>query len=103
MHDYLGPSPIFDDKQFQQVFQITRTIYQRICSICCEADAFFWSGIDCTNCMAIDVDVKILVGLKILAYSVLGSTYQDYFQMYQIVLNFAISKYLQMPMQDDAT
>ena len=63
------------------MFQITRTIYQRICSICCEADAFFQSGIDCTNHMAIDVDVKILVGLKMLAYGILGSAFQDYFQM----------------------
>jgi hypothetical protein len=64
MDDYLGPSPIFDDKQFERVFQITRPMYQRIRSICCEADAFFRTGYDCTNRMAIDVDVKILFGLN---------------------------------------
>jgi hypothetical protein len=31
--------------------------------------------------MAIDVDVKILCGLKMLAYGVSGSAFQDYFQM----------------------
>lgn len=39
--DYVGPSPLFDDKQFERVFRITRTIYERVRRICCEDDSFF--------------------------------------------------------------
>jgi hypothetical protein len=80
-HDYVGPSPLFDDKQFERVFRITRTMYESVRHICCQADSFFRAGLDCTKRMAIDVDVKILCGLKLLAYGVSGSAFQDYFQI----------------------
>jgi hypothetical protein len=82
MHDYVGPSPLFDDKQFERVFQITRSMmFERVRCIYCEADSFFRAGMDCTGWMAIDVDVKILCGLKLLAYGVSRYAIQDHFQM----------------------
>lgn len=81
MQDYLGPTPIFDDRQFEQIFCITRSMYERIRCFCCSTDSFFTAGFDCTGRHAIYTDVKILAALKKMAYGVSGSAFRDYFQM----------------------
>ena len=81
MQDYLGPMPIFDDRQFEHFFRISRGIYETIRCICCSADCFFTAGKDCTGRYAISTDVKILAALKRMAYGVSASAFRDYFQM----------------------
>lgn len=83
--DWVGAVPIFDDKQFDRMFRITKTIYERIrnaaLSPASGADSFFHERVDCTGRRAISTDCKILMGLKVMAYGVAANAFRDYFQM----------------------
>lgn len=57
------------------------TMYERVHQICCQDNSFVRAGLDCTKWMAIDVDIKILCGLKLLVHGVSGSAFHDYFQI----------------------
>ena len=76
--DYMGASPLFDDRQFVRCFRITRAMADKILTECASQNGFFRSSINATGSATI---VKLLVALKILAYGVSPSAFQDYFQM----------------------
>lgn len=90
--DYLNPYPTFDDRQFERIFRITRGMYERIRTTCCESDAFFTAGVDCTGRHAIYTDVKILAALKKMAYGVSGNAFRDYFQMGESTIELCAEK-----------
>ena len=79
--DYWGPTPRFNDRQFERVFRVTRRMADQILNTCAMADAFFTERIDACGKTAICPKVKILVALKLVAYGVSPSAFQDYFQM----------------------
>jgi hypothetical protein len=79
--DYMGPTPIFDDCQFECVFRVTRTMAQAILEEVASMNPFFTQTSDALNCPGICPQVKLLMGLKVMAYGVSPSAFQDYFQM----------------------
>jgi hypothetical protein len=54
---------------------------QSLLEICCQADCFFREGFDAVGRRSICPKVKLLMGLKLLAYGVSASAFVDYFQM----------------------
>jgi hypothetical protein len=69
--DYLHPeTPRFDDKTFQRIFRVTKTIFQRILELCANNDEFFTERMDAIGSVPIDPAVKVLYCLKILAFGV---------------------------------
>jgi hypothetical protein len=79
--DYLGPQPIFDDRQFERIFRVTKSVVDQLLTVAVESSPFFRDGCDATGRKSISPHVKILMGLKLLAYGVSPSAFQDYFQM----------------------
>ena len=67
--NYTGLSPIFNDRQFERVFRITRGRADTLLSICAKADPFFTQTIDAvTKKEGICLTVKLLMALKLIAY-----------------------------------
>ena len=80
--DYWGsPYPKFDDRMFERVFRVTRSIAQKILNAICISDPFFTEQPDATGKRGICPKAKLLMGLKILAFGCSPSAFIDYFQM----------------------
>lgn len=80
--DYWGsPNPIFNDKQFERVFRVSRAIATRLLEVAGNADPFFRESTDALGRTPIAPTAKILIALKMLAYGTSGSAFVDYFQM----------------------
>ena len=79
--DYFSPTPIFDDKQFERVFRITKTMTEQIMLVCARSDSFFTEIEDVSGRYGIAPMAKILVALKQIAYGCSPSAFLDYFQM----------------------
>ena len=75
--DYLGPYPLFQDKQFNVMFRLSRTRFERILNdIGRSSDPFFVGSLK--QC---SLESKILLALKTRAYGVAPHCFTDYFQM----------------------
>jgi hypothetical protein len=82
LKDYMGPQPIFDDRQFERMFRISRTVMQELRLILGKTDDFFTEKICVVRgTKTICPDVKILFALKQLAYGISPQAFLDYFQM----------------------
>jgi len=79
--DYWGPQPLFNDRQFERVFRITRCHAERIFLIAGNTDLFFTQRNDALGKPGICPKVKLLSGLKCLCFGISPSAFQDYFQM----------------------
>lgn len=79
--DYLGPHPTFGPDDFQRIFRVSRTTYDRLHNYLCEMQPFFRDGIDATKREKISSHAKILIGLKYLAYGTTVNAFRDYFQV----------------------
>lgn len=79
--DYMGPTPLFNDRQFERTFRVTRQVADKIHQVASDMDPFFRDGVDAAGKPSISSQVKLLMGLKILAYGVSPSAFIDYFQM----------------------
>lgn len=79
--DYLGPTPLFNDRQFERVFRVTKAVVADLLTVAAESSDFFREGADATGKPSISLEVKVLMGLKLFAYGVSPSAFQDYFQM----------------------
>jgi len=91
--DYLGPSPIFDDRQFARFFRITPNIAEWIVSFLAKHEPSFWTKTyDCTGKPSIDPHVKFIAAQNNLCYGVSFSAFQDYFQMGDSTAWLCVSK-----------
>ena len=79
--DYLGPNPRFDDRQFERIFRITRSLADFILRRLASADEFWTTSSDCIGRMANSPEAKFLISLKMVCYGTSASAFQDYFQM----------------------
>ena len=79
MADYLGPVPIFNDRQFEQVFRITNERVTFVISSLAKYDDFWTVTYDALGKQSIAPEVKFLAAQKRLCYGVSFSAFQDYF------------------------
>ena len=80
--DYLGPEPIFVDKQFEEVFRLTKSSVERVIQSCVRYEpGTFDPGPDATGKPPIRVEVKVLAVLKCIAFGCSGVAFRDYHQM----------------------
>lgn len=81
--DYLGPQPLFDDRQFEIYFRVSRSRFQRIMEDVAAAPAdisHFWTTKERLS-RGTTIEAKLMLSLKTLAYGVPSHTFCDYFQM----------------------
>ena len=80
--DYLGPEPIFTDKQFEEVFRLTKSKVEQLIQVCCRHKLkTFCPGPDATGKPGIRPEVKVLGVLKCIAFGCSGVAFRDYHQM----------------------
>ena len=112
--DYLGPTPVFNGKEFNQMFRISRRRYEIICQEIVKLDTEFYnSGTDCIGRESSSIQCKILLPLKCLAFGVPPHAFRDYFQMsktlacqsYTLFMKYLYKafkqEYLQLPTKND--
>jgi hypothetical protein len=66
--DYFSPSPVFDDKQYERTFRITKFTTQTLLEIGAKADPFLTGESDATGKCGIDPLLKVIMALKQVAY-----------------------------------
>ena len=82
MRDYLGPTPVFNDKQFDMMFRISRTRFQCIMEdIGATGNKFYLNTVDAAGKKGASFEARLLLPLKALAYGVAPHAFSDYFQM----------------------
>lgn len=80
--DYLGPTPIFKDKQFDMMFRISKSRFQRLMEDIGNAGiSYYLNTVDATGKVGASFEARLLLPLKTLAYGVPPHTFTDYFQM----------------------
>jgi hypothetical protein len=79
--DYFSPTPIFNDRQFERIFRVTKTIVEYLIQICAKTDPFFTDIQDVRGRYSIAPVAKVLMGLKLVAFGCSPSAFLDYFQM----------------------
>jgi hypothetical protein len=99
--DYWAPLPRFNDRMFERVFRVSRRIAEELLNTCAMADPFFRQTIDCTGKVCICPKVKLLMALKILAYGVAPTAFQDYFQMGITTAHVCLKKFCKIISNDD--
>ena len=81
LHDYLGPYPIFNDRQFERIFRVSRSVTDYLLTRLPARNYFFQTSYDRAKRKSIYPEVKLLTALKIMGYGVAGIAFCDYFQM----------------------
>ena len=82
MRDYLGPVPLFDGREFDTMFRISKSRFQRLMEdIGNTGNTFFLNNTDAVGNKGASFEARLLLPLKTLAYGVPPHTFSDYFQM----------------------
>ena len=99
--DYFAPTPVFNDKQFERIFRVTKTIVQQAFDTCARTDPFFTVQSDVTGRYNIGPLVKVLMALKLVAYGCSPSAFQDYFQMSISTARMCFLKFCRIVSKDE--
>ena len=80
--DYLGPYPLFPDKQFVTMFRLSKTRFQRLMEDIGNANIHFYQATEdgCGRPVA-SFEARLMLPLKTLAYGVACHAFRDYFSM----------------------
>jgi Plant transposon protein len=79
---YLSPTPLFDGREFDTMFRISRRRFQALMEdIAATEDQFYLSNVDAFGRRGACFEAKLLLPLKTMAYGVAPHTFRDYFEM----------------------
>lgn len=90
--DWMSPTPIFNDRQFERTFRIKRFMVDNIINHLVKHDSFWTQTIDAVGNLSIHPHVKFLAAQKIMCYGVSFSAFHDYFQMGESTASLCVSK-----------
>lgn len=79
--DYLGENPRFDSSQFQRMFRVSYSVYNRLKEELLKEDFYNVGEYNRAHTRSISVDAKILIALKHLGHGCSANAWVDYFQM----------------------
>ncbi len=82
----------FNNKQFEQQFQITPSLFEYILRNLALEDAYWHDGFDCMKRSKIKPEVKLLVRLKVVSFGVSFLTLCNYFQRGKSSVREALSR-----------
>jgi len=100
--DYLGPEPTFTDKQFEEVFRLTKGKVERLLQVCCRHNPkTFCPGPDATGRPGIRPEVKVLAVLKCVAFGCSGVAFRDYNQMARNTTSECVKAFFQAITMDE--
>ncbi len=87
-----SPTPVFNDRQFERIFRLTKTIVEHPIRICAKTEPFFTDIQDVSGRYCIAPVAKVLMALKLLAYGCSPSGFLDYFQMSELTARHSLNK-----------
>ena len=112
--DYLGSVPRFDGKEFQTMFRLSRSRFQRLMEdVGALQDPFYTKIVDTTGHVGASFEARLMLPLKTMAYGVPPHCFRDYFQMsktlanacchkfYHIIRSTYSEEYLRLPTEED--
>ena len=112
--DYLDDVPRFNGREFETMFRLSRTRFQRLMEdFAACGDGFYTDFADCTDTVGASLEARLLLPLKSMAYGVPPHTFRDYFQMsptlaktctykfYEMLPKIYQFEYLRMPTSED--
>ena len=80
--DYLGPVPLFDGREFDEMFRISKARFQRLMEDIGNAQIRFYTNTtDIFGKEGASLEARLLLPLKTIAYGVPSHCFRDYFQM----------------------
>jgi hypothetical protein len=100
--DYLSPNSVFNDRQFERMFRISKTIMQQLIAVCAAADPFFTEQTDTTGRYKICPFAKILMALKVVAFGCSPMAFVDYFQMSDSTGRSSLLKFCKIVSNDES-
>lgn len=100
--DYFSPTPVFNDKQYERIYRVTKGMTQNMLNICAITDPFFTSIQDVSGRYNIGPIVKILMALKLVAYGCSPTAFQDYFQMSETTGRQCLKKFSNIVSSDES-
>jgi hypothetical protein len=114
MRDYLGPERLFNGREFEIMFRISRSRFERLLQDIGSSDIPFYRNIiDGLGRVGASLEVRLLLPLKTMAYGVGHHTFRDYFQMSttmtrkccvefdQAIVKLYQDEYLRVPTTED--
>jgi hypothetical protein len=112
--DYLGTVPRFDGREFQSMFRLSRSRFQRLMEdVAALQDPFYVSTVDGTGQTGASFEARLMLPLKTMAYGVPPHCFRDYFQMsktlaktcckkfHQVIKSIHEHEYLRLPTKED--
>jgi len=90
--DCLGPDPLFG-RQFERIFRVTRTMFDRVWQVVANADPFFACVVNPVTKKAICPEIKVMMALKTLAFGVAPMAFSDCFQMGETAGRSCVKKF----------
>lgn len=80
--DYFGPNPLFDGREFDTMFRISKPRFQRLMEdIAADGVSFYLNTIDAAGKQGSSFEARLLLPLKTMAYGVGYHMLRDHFQM----------------------
>ena len=101
MSDFLGPQPLFDDRQFARFFRVSRHIVEEIILVAGNADPFFTQRSTLQGKMGICPKVKVLIALQVYAYGISPNAFTPYYQMSETTARSSFLKLAKILINDD--
>ena len=114
-YDYLGPKPLFNGREFETMFRVSRSRFQCLMEDIGNSGREFYSraGKDCFGRPAASLEAKLLLPLKCLACGVPGHCFMDCFSMsstmakdccnefHDAIVELHLKEHLRSPTQED--
>ncbi|KAI2503188.1 Ribosomal protein-like protein [Fragilaria crotonensis] len=100
--DYFAPTPIFNDRQFERIYRVSKSIVQQLFDICARTDPFFTAQRDVSGRFNIGPLVKVLMALKLIGFGCSPSAFQDYFQMSVTTARLCLLKFCRIISTDES-
>jgi Plant transposon protein len=94
---YLSPTPLFNGREFDTMFRISRPRFQRIMEdIAATGDPFYLSTVDAWGKVGSSFEARLLLPLKSMAYGVPPHCFRDYFEMSKSLARMCCIKFDQV-------
>ena len=82
LYDYLGPKPLFNGREFETMFRVSKRRFQCLMEDFGNGNIPFYSQrTDCFGKKGASMEARLLLPLKSMAYGVPPHTFMDYFSM----------------------
>lgn len=80
--DYVGPNPLFNGREFEEMFRISRPRFEKIAQLLAHSNKFYQTvKKDAVGREGATTQAKIMIALKSLGFGVPPYSFRDYFQM----------------------